>query len=154
MHPSWENTLLGRAWVGDGKLRVETNSVGRADQIREQIETACGSRVRHRTREHSDPMALMDRLEVEPSVGEAPPLPSSEDGNALILDFKRQHYGDWPDQPLPAFGGKTPRTAARTKDGRRQVDLLLKEMESHEAGLPEGQRFDFSDLRRELGLGD
>ena len=33
------------------------------------------------------------------------------------------------------------------------VDLLLKDMEHAEAGLPEAQRFDFSVLRRKLGLG-
>jgi hypothetical protein len=46
------------------------------------------------------------------------------------------------------------RAAVRTKAGREQVDLLLKEFEAGEARLPEDQRFDFSDLRRELGLGD
>jgi len=42
----------------------------------------------------------------------------------------------------------------RTQAGREQVDLLLKECEISEARQPEGQRFDFSDLRRELGLPD
>lgn len=40
----------------------------------------------------------------------------------------------------------------RTKSGREKVDILLKENENLEARLPEGQRFDFSPIRRELGL--
>jgi hypothetical protein len=154
VHPSLKDTVLGDAWVGDGKLRVETNSVERADRLRERIEAACGRRIRHRSREHSDPLALMDRDEPASAPGEGPPLPSSDEANAMILDLKRQHYADWPDQPLPALGGKTARAAVRTQAGREQVDLLLKECEVAEARLPEGQRFDFSDLRRELGLGD
>jgi hypothetical protein len=70
----------------------------------------------------------------------------------MILDFKRRHYADWLDQPLPALGGKTPRVAVRTKAGREQVDLLLKECEIMEVQQTEGQRFDFSYLRRELGI--
>jgi hypothetical protein len=152
--PSLQDTVLGNALVGDGKLRLETNSVERADRIRKQIEAACGERIRHRSREHSDPVALMGRRKVAPGPGEGQPMPSSDEANALILDFKQKHYADWLDMPLPALGGKTPRAAVRTKAGREQVDLLLKEIESMEARLPEGQRFDFSDLRRELGLRD
>jgi hypothetical protein len=52
------------------------------------------------------------------------------------------------------LGGQTPRAAVRTKAGRAQVDLLLKEAELAEARGPKGQAFDFSILRRELGLWD
>ena len=34
MHKSWENTVVGRAIVEDGTVRVETNSVRRADELR------------------------------------------------------------------------------------------------------------------------
>ena len=155
---SRQDILLARAWIDDGKLRVESNSVERADRIREQIETACGERIRHRSREHTDPIALMGKRDLAGDPGEGPPQPasgpSSDKANALILDFKRQHYSDWPDQSLPALGGETPRAAVRTKDGKEQVKLLLKEFEAGEARLPEGQRLDFDDLRRELGLRD
>ena len=69
-----------------------------------------------------------------------------------MLDFKTGHYADWADQPWPTLGGATPREAIRTNDAET-VDLLLKDMEHAEAGLPEAQRFDFSVLRRKLGLG-
>jgi hypothetical protein len=151
---SLDRTVLGSAWLGDGKLRLETNSIERADRIRAQIETACGDRLRHRSREYSDPVALMRKREVACGPGENPSTPSSDEANVLILDFKRQHYADWLDQSLPALGDETPRAAVRTKGGREQVDLLLKEIESTEARLPEGQRFDFSHLRRELGLAE
>jgi hypothetical protein len=35
---------------------------------------------------------------------------------------------DWLDQPVPALGGKTPRAACRTKEGRREVEILIRTM--------------------------
>ena len=83
-----------------------------------------------------------------------PAGPSAEEMNAIALDFKRRHYADWSDRPLPALGGQTPRAAVRTQAGRAQVDLLLKEAEMAEARAPKGQAFDFSVVRRDLGLLD
>lgn len=40
----------------------------------------------------------------------------------------------------------------KTKAGRKEVDLLLREMELMESGAPVGQRFDFGVIRRQLGL--
>ena len=70
----------------------------------------------------------------------------------MLREAKQRHYADWANQPLPALGGKTPREAVRTKTGRDQVDLLLKEFENNEARLPKSQQVDFLNLREELGF--
>ena len=149
-----QGTILGHAWIGKGKLRVETHSRERADRIRAQIETGCGDRLRHRSREHSDPQALMDkeRGDFNPSAPPAPPAPPGPEAEAAIRHYKQQHYTAWLDQRLPALDGQTPRAAVRTQAGREQVDLLLKEFESDEARLPEAQRYDFTQLRHTLGV--
>ena len=59
---------------------------------------------------------------------------------------------NWADQPLPALKNRTPRECARTATGRAEVDLLLKDMEHRERRVP-GMPFDFSAIRRELGIG-
>jgi hypothetical protein len=152
MHRGWENTLVGRATLADGKLRLETNSIQRADALRTRIEDACGELVSHRLREHSDPLSgVPTRDNDRGAISEDGDIPPDE-VNRLLLDVKAKHYADWADHPLPALDDKTPREAVRTKAGREQVDLLLKDCENHEARLPEGQRFDFSSLRQELGL--
>src|SRR5207247_544673 len=46
MHASWETTIIGRAVVTNGTLKLETNSVRRADALRERVEKACGDRLR------------------------------------------------------------------------------------------------------------
>jgi len=148
-----ENTVVGRVMVSDGKLRAETNSVKRADALRAGIERACGERVRHRMREHSDPLAAYQQGRPAPPARETRSgLPPGEAAR-LLREFKQRCYADWPDTALPALGGKTPREASRTRSDRHRVELLIKDMENHEARLPENERFDFDVLRKALGLG-
>lgn len=145
-----ENTVVGRAVLAEGDLQLETNSVRRADDLRRRVEDHLGSLVRHRAREHSDPLSPANRS--PPGA----PLPESDvpsdDQARLLREYKEQHYAAWLDQPIPALAGKTPRQAARTKPGRAKLDLLLRDIENREARLPEGARFDFSRLRDELQL--
>jgi hypothetical protein len=148
MHASWENTVIGRARLEEAALRLETNSRERADTLRARVEAACGGLLRHRVREHADPLSP-PRLRAAASSPPAPPPPEAEQ---LVLEFKRRHYADWLDHALPALGGQSPREAVRTAQGRNAVDVLLKDMENREQRGPGTQAFDFADLRRELGL--
>ena len=144
--PDGEATVVGRAELNATGLRVETNSKARADTLRKRIEAACGSRVGHRAREHSEPLPLLKRAGQPPS---APPASPEEEG--VVAEFKARHYATWADRPLPALNDRTPRECVRTAAGRRAVDLVLKEMEHMEHRGP-GRPFDFSTIRRNLGL--
>ncbi len=147
MHASWEATVIGRGVVSDGALAVESNSRRRADALRARIETACGNRLVHRAREHSDPRSLK-----APHADAGPPPEPPAEAHDLIRQLKARHYADWADQPLPALGGKTPRAAVRHADGRAAVDVLLKDMEHLEQRSPGESAFGFSRIRRELRL--
>jgi hypothetical protein len=57
MHRGWDNTIVGSASISGQTLRVETNSRERADALRQRLEAACGERIRHRAREHADPLS-------------------------------------------------------------------------------------------------
>ena len=142
-----DGIVVGRVKLNAGatELRVETNSRARADTLRKRIEAACGARIRHRAREHTDPAALMNGAE------EAPREPASPEEERVVAEFKTRHYADWADRPLPGLNGRTPRECVRTAAGRRMVDLLLKDMEHREQRV-QGQPFDFSTIRRDLGL--
>ncbi len=152
MHRRWESTVVGRAFVSGGKLRLETNSVARADALRARVENGCGELIRYRTREHSDPLAGFDPDQEPIGGAREPPAGPPPGAEELMREMKARHYAEWVDQPVPALGDRTPRQAARTKAGRARVDLLLKDCENREARLPAEERFDFSALRRELGL--
>ncbi len=148
MHSHWDNTVIGHLALTDGRLEVETNSVERADRLREKVELACGECLAHRAREHADPLSSAQSRR-EPS---RPPTPPSPEEEEALRAFREQHYRHWLDEPIPALGGKTPRQAARSPRGLRQVDLLLRTMENNEQRVMEHAPFDFGPLRRELGL--
>ena len=77
----------------------------RADALRERIEAACGSRVRHRAREHTDPRALRKGPGKRPAATAA----ASPEEESLVAELQARHYAGWIDQPLPALNRKTPR---------------------------------------------
>ena len=144
-----DSTVVGRAIIDGDRLRLETNSVARADGLRTSIEATCGDRIVHRIREHSDPTAMLANIAAAPS-DVAPAEVPDADMSEMLRAVKAKHYADWVDQPLPALDGQTPREAVRTKAGKAQVEMLLKDCEYLEGRLPEAQRFDFSVIRRQL----
>lgn len=88
-----------------------------------------------------------------------PPRLQNTDGEDLppevqevIRQMQAEHYARWIDEPIPALGGLSPRQASRASGpALGQLDLLLAELEHHEAGQAPAQRFDVATLRRELG---
>ena len=152
IHKSWKSTIVGNAQVEEARLRLETNSVRRADKLRKSVEQACAGLLAYQTREHSSPEAFL------PPRGSLPEPKGEERWKqapeilAKLREFKAQHYAAWLDSPLPALEGKTPRESARTETGRRMLEALLKELEYRESRLPQQQRVDLSPLRAELGF--
>ena len=143
-----DRTVLGRVIVSRNILRIETNSERRADALRSRVREACGSILNDSTRKTED---LSSTISASRRPGK--PLPAKSPGEAdLIRKLKAAHYRDWVDIPLPALGGKTPRAAALSPRLRKELDLLLREIENHENHLAEAERFDFGPLRRELGF--
>lgn len=148
-------TVIGWARLGDGLLRLETNSARRADGLRRRIETAFGERLRYIGREQTEAETML-REAWERGAGppaDAPdPMASSPEAAEALREIKAAHYVTWADQPLPALAGKSAREAVRTARGRAQVDVLLKDIENREARLPAAERFDTAPVRRALGL--
>lgn len=149
MHKDWDTTIIGSAFLSEGDLTLETNSLERADALRKRIENAFDGLVSHRRRERSDP--LSQRAPNEQDAARDLPVPAAE-ADQIVREFKARHYESWIDQPLPALAGMTPRQAARKKALRGHVDVLLKDIENHENRLPGGPQVDFSGIRAQLGL--
>ncbi len=146
-------TLVGRAIVAGQTLRLETNSVERADRLRDLVRKRLGPQVAFRIREHADPLAQLDGKEAHVAAG--PPEPMPPEVLEAVRKMQAEYYQRWLDEPVPALGGLTPRVAAKRKGApRKKLDLLLAEFENSEARAPAAQRFDFAQLRRALGLLD
>jgi hypothetical protein len=141
-------TLIGVIRLSGTSLRLESNSVARADALRARLELACGELVRFRAREHTDPLSDAIRS-AQPSVPDTPPPPEVQQA---LRELKARYYAAWVDEKIPALGGRTPREAVRSARGRERVDALLKEIENMECRFEGGQTFDVAILRRELGL--
>ena len=142
-----EATVIGHVRLTDTALQLETNSRARADALRERLEATCGESITHRIREHTDPRSPKVAAD-ERDEAEAPP-PEVE---PVLFELKRRHYATWPDEPLPALAGETPRAAVQTAAGRAAVDVLLKDMENREQRSADDAPYDFTDIRRQLGL--
>jgi hypothetical protein len=148
--PQSKLAVIGTAQLSTDTLRVETNSIRRADALRRRLEWSCGSELQHVAREHSDP--LSSALREQAPDAEPPPEALPPEIAAVLLEHKRRHYAEWLDQPLIDLGGKTPREAVRSASGRARVDVILKEIEQLEADAQPGTGMDVAPLRRELGL--
>jgi SEC-C motif len=141
-------TVMASAALKQGRLELETNSLRRADDVRAKVESVVGSILSKHTRELSDPMNLYDHR----GDAERDREPRSEEALAIMREFKENHYAAWVEDDIPALGGKTPRQAMKTPRGRKQLAILLKDLENREASLPEAERFDVRKLYDVLGL--
>jgi hypothetical protein len=155
MEKSWDNTIIGSASIRGDELRAETNSLRRADALRERLEAACGDALAHRRREQVDPTALFERAAKEAAetpMRRAAEEPTQPEMLAALRDFKQAHYREWLDESIPALDGLTPRKAARTAKMKPRLVALVKDIEHGEQKRPEAERFDVAVLWRELGL--
>ncbi len=148
--------ILGEAYLRKSELQLVTDSRERCERLTGQLSAAAGQWLREHERAEEDLRELYLRKLRDPAVVGKVRLPKPEVPSPEQIDrmraYKRDHYRHWLDESFPALEGKTPRQAARLVRGRRQLDLLLRSMENHEGRLPESDRFDFSELRVELGL--
>lgn len=150
---------MRRTWASLTKkspnsLEVFCPTLKLADEAREWLEKIAGTAVRFKAREIVDPMspkAMEAARKKSPAGPEIPPELKAQ----VEREFLKRHYERWPDEPVPALGGKTPKAAVRTKKGRQAVIELLKDFEIHEARKASregGEPFDFGFLWEQLGL--
>ncbi|HEY7392166.1 MAG TPA: SEC-C metal-binding domain-containing protein [Bryobacteraceae bacterium] len=145
----------GRIEIRDGKLRLECNSRKRLAIGRQLVEKHGYGVIQHL----GDTFQLLEALKRE-SLAEKPRTKAADASippeveREVILKVKTEHYTRWVDEPLPALGGRTPREAARSEVGRRQLEGLLRFMENAEERSRQQGRaaFDFAALRKTLDL--
>lgn len=154
---SWCNTVLGYIRINKSRMEIEINSENRAQKIRGLVEKMLPS-AHYKTTVIESLQAMLARVEGEtPAVRrrreEADELNSHPEVQAHLDEYLRQHYRSWPEEKLPALGGKTPLQAVKTRDGREMVEALLTDIERRGENstppLPEGI---IGELRNRLGL--
>jgi hypothetical protein len=71
---------------------------------------------------------------------------------AFLREQGERHWEQWLDDRLPALGNRTPREAARTKEGRERLEALFAEFAWSVERTPNAMSPDLSSLRAKLGL--
>jgi hypothetical protein len=144
--------------VGKDELVVATNSRKRASAARRKLATILDATIHHASRTETNPLPPPDLRGPTESRGRAksPGDPSDAlppEALEAVRAFKAEHWRRWVDEPVPALGGSTPRTAVKTAKGRAEVELLLKEAERYESADGPATRFDVQNVRIALGIG-
>lgn len=158
-HRNWSNTILGHLKIERGRLTVEVNSARRADRITKEIlkrlrglaalERRSTEDISEHLRAGMQPRGAGERDDTRDAASE-PPRPAEL--VAMEAELYRQHAEAWIDMRVPALGNKTPRQAARTKDGREKVEALLAGFGDGGTQDPRLARETIDGIRTKLGL--
>ena len=148
--------VLGNVEVTAKAVTLSVNSEARAVRGRAMLEPVLAGLVRE---------PLIERETVSQMMSSAKDRAARPDANRLPLDEERRvvhegltdHYRKTLDEPIPALGNRSPRSAAKTPKGRAKVIAWLKSLENHTAQQgpddPMGS-YDFTWMWQELGVGD
>jgi len=150
-----EKTVLANVRIQGGQLVLECNSRQRFERGNDLLRRAAGDWLTH----ERDEFTTQTELRRQAKAGAATPKPApsgipNEVRDALIGDYMKDHYRRWLDMDIPALDGKTPRQAAQTPQGRKQLRELIKGIENHEErNRKSGEPFyDVGEIYQALGL--
>ncbi|NNG01252.1 MAG: DUF2384 domain-containing protein [Desulfobacteraceae bacterium] len=155
-----ENTVMGRLMIKGNTLEVEVNSNARAESITAEIRKRMGSSARHTGTETrtanemwpTDTDGVRNGSMLPPEQHE---LMASPEVRKHLVRIFGDHWKGWMNEKIPALGGKTPRQAVKTADGRESVEALLLDArrDIEQNGLQEIFEQDpIEQVRRKLGL--
>lgn len=154
----WKTTILGDILIDRSRLTVSVNSKQRADRIKKIIvEQVPRAKYKITVMESVDAklkemQSQESSIETQAAKKKRQELEATPEVQEALEDMLRLHYDSWPDKELPALGGKTPRQAIITQNGKEKVDALLRHLErSSKDGLtlPDGI---IKKLRQQLDL--
>ena len=139
---------------------AEVNSAKRAERARKEIERRLGKDAVYLGTEIHSPEGALKKADQnagsEDAVKRAEEqarLMALPEVQAMLKREMEKHWDSWPDTPVPALRGMTPRKAAKDPIGRELLESLLLDFESKNQHAPDAfTRVDTEKLRRELGM--
>lgn len=146
------NTILGQIKLNPGSIEIEVNSQQRAEAIKRKVKRRLGNRATFLHAVIDNQKTLFEQASNAPADrSEHEELMNIPEVQEQIRKMAQQHWKDWLDTPLPALKGKTPRQAAKTNQGRQQLEVMLAGFEYNQSAdnlfAP-----DIADLRHKLGI--
>ena len=154
---------------GPNKIELFHKTQAEADKGRKWFDQLAGDAVEFTGREISDPIGVLKNRPIgqknqpastKSASSRAQPAKANIDQNPdiianLIERHIHQFYANWPDEPIPALDGKTPRQAMTTASGLERVKGLIRSYEQSEEaqGAEQGRReISYAFLWNTLGL--
>ncbi|MFH2219153.1 MAG: SEC-C metal-binding domain-containing protein [Pseudomonadota bacterium] len=161
LSPGMPNTVLGRIMIDERRLTAEVNSAERAEILRREIEVRMGAGAHFKIDEIQDIDSMMNertagRIEKK-DTEEHNELMKHPEVREQLSDLICRHWESWIKQKIPALGGKTPKAAVKSPDGREAVEALLRDAERDRGQDPfttEANRKGTRRARELLGLND
>ncbi|MBW1699336.1 MAG: SEC-C domain-containing protein [Deltaproteobacteria bacterium] len=155
-----DNTILGRLEIDGKRLKVEVNSANRANAIQKEIQKRLGKHAVYKTTKIHSMESMLKKTEhpethMGEDFGEKKNLLQIPEVQNKMAQLIQAHWDSWINEKIPALGGKTPRQAVKTADGRESVEALLLDAERH--SYPDNQIADIEQaaidqVRHRLGL--
>ena len=128
----WDNTLLGDVIIKEGKLILKTNSVERTEKGRKLLSKLLGGAIEFQKtliESVQQKMKSLPKEKKDQNNKDEPNLMDMPEIQEQMKVMAKAHWENWFDQSIPALGNKTPREAAKTKEGCEQLDALLLQYE-------------------------
>jgi hypothetical protein len=157
--PGAGRTIHGSLSLEGGVLKVLVNSEARAERVRSRLDPALAGLVREPLLERVTPEQAMAQAGTDgaPAARDVAEGMDPAELRAVIHEALDQRYRKTLGEPVPMLGGKTPRQAVRSAEGRRAVANWLKGLEQTSARQPADdpmRAYDFGWMWRELGVSD
>jgi hypothetical protein len=148
------SVVLGTLELTGKTLTLETNSPQRAERGRILIEPVLAGLVGHTAIESKTTADMMTSRDADPPQKLSSGLPPDEE-RAALHTYLDQHYRGLLDEKVPMLGNITPRAAAKTAKGRKDLFAWLKYLENGIAKDTTGMSgYDLTWMWDELGIAE
>ncbi len=155
-YPGAGNLIVAHMVVEDGRLEIEINSRKRANRARRMVARRLGSAAEFRHEVVTSIEQIMKERDAADTADDAEleAVRRSPEFQAAAAKSRSEHWTSWLDQSIPALGGRTPREAVTTVEGRELLEALLADYDFKNREMPDNpMKPDTAALRRELGVG-
>lgn len=154
-HKGWNNTVHGYIIINQDRLTLETNSQERTQKGKKLLSKHLGDAITFQKTLIETPEQKLKSLPKSSSGKdeETTKLLESPEVQEQLKVMAKAHWESWFDEPIPALENKTPREAAKTKDGKERLEGLLLLYERYDLEKADNLfKADINYLRRELCL--
>ncbi|MEQ9620220.1 MAG: DUF2384 domain-containing protein [Deltaproteobacteria bacterium] len=153
---SWEkkgrNDISATLEIENDRLRIECYSTSMLEKAKNKIEKELKGLVRHLNDTKKESEAFISKnKDKKDRLSKMPPGARNKKEVDETLD---DYYTRWIDQPNPALKGKTPREAAKSTEGRKNLINVLSELEAiYDSAKKRGEPYyNLDKIRKNLNL--